>query len=86
MDDRILLSGPADCLFLVINFSLRIALLSVSGNRLAAETGTIGNFIWPEDYYHYLQHKFRNLSKLSLILELSRLTIKQNCLPEMPPH
>ena len=36
MDERMLLSGPADCLFLAIKFSLRIALLSVSGNRLAA--------------------------------------------------
>ena len=36
MDERMLLSGPAECLFLAINFSLRIALLSVSGKRLAA--------------------------------------------------
>ena len=36
MDERMLLSGPADCLFLAINFSLRVVLLSVSGNRLAA--------------------------------------------------
>ena len=35
MDERMLLSGPAECLFLAINFSLRIALLSVSGKRLA---------------------------------------------------
>ena len=35
MDERMLLSGPAECLFLAINFSLRIALLSVSGNMLA---------------------------------------------------
>ena len=36
MDERMLLSGPGGCLFLAINFSLRITHLSVSGNRLAA--------------------------------------------------
>ena len=34
MDERMLLSGPAECLFLAINFSLRIALLSVTKKGL----------------------------------------------------
>ena len=36
IDDRMLFSGPADCLLFAINVALRVALLSVSGNRLAA--------------------------------------------------
>ena len=59
MDERRLLSGPADCLFLAINFSLRIALLSVSGNRLTASNLTMHfpglknswNFIFWSKYF-----------------------------------
>ena len=36
MDETKLFSGPAVCLLLAINFSLRFALLSVSGSRFAA--------------------------------------------------
>ena len=36
MDEKMLLGGPAECLFLAIKFSFRFALLSISGKRLAA--------------------------------------------------
>ena len=56
MDERMLLSGPADCLFLAINSSLRVALLSVSGNRLAASRLALSESLFgqkrPEDDAH----------------------------------